>query len=170
VPKSNLSLGSLIARIVFQPIEETLRVFFSKSLDIPSRSSMNPNTHEGLHQVATALVSLLSVQAAFSVFLVVFGTAYIPVLVHVLLPQQYLSTSAPSVLCAWVWYIPVLAFNGGLEAFVSSVATPQDLNEQSRCVDAIHQILFRHADFRAAGWQFSPRHTFWAQLPYMACN
>jgi oligosaccharide translocation protein RFT1 len=33
-----------------------------------------------------------------------------------------------------VWYIPVLALNGGLEAFLSSVATPKDLNAQSRFV------------------------------------
>jgi oligosaccharide translocation protein RFT1 len=67
-----------------------------------------------------------------SIILLVFGTAYTPIVLHLLLPQQYLSTSAPKVLSAWVWYIPVLAFNGGLEAFLSSVATPNDLNKQSR--------------------------------------
>jgi len=71
---------------------------------------------------------------AFSVLLLVFGTAYLPILLPFLLPKQYLATSAPSVLTAWVWYIPVLALNGGLEAFLSSVATPRDLNAQSRFV------------------------------------
>ena len=56
------------------------------------------------------------------------------------LPQQYLSTSAPRILAAWVWYVPVLALNGGLEAFLSSVASPKDLNEQSRYVPT--RILF----------------------------
>ena len=41
---------------------------------------------------------------------------------------------ALTITCLWVWYIPVLALNGGLEAFLSSVASPKDLNEQSRCV------------------------------------
>jgi len=63
---------------------------------------------------------------------VTFGSAYISIVLHILLPPQYLSTSAPSVLEAWIWYIPVLAVNGGLEAFVSSVAIPKDLNRQSR--------------------------------------
>ena len=31
-----------------------------------------------------------------------------------------------------IWYIPVLAVNSGLEAFLSSVATPKDLNNQSQ--------------------------------------
>ena len=45
-----------------------------------------------------------------------------------------MATSAPRILAAWVWYIPFLALNGGLEAFLSSVASPKDLNKQSRCV------------------------------------
>ncbi|KAG5646159.1 hypothetical protein DXG03_004212 [Asterophora parasitica] len=126
-----VNYGSLVARIVFQPIEEASRGFFSKVLGGGS-TSKDKTSHAELEQAATALVSLMSVQAAFSVVLLVFGTAYIPILLQVLLPRQYLATSAPQVLSAWVWYIPVLAFNGALEAFLSSVATPRDLNIQSR--------------------------------------
>ena len=78
------------------------------------------------------LQSLLSIQLSLSVILVIFGSASLPILLPLLLPKQYLSTSAPQVLGAWIWYIPVLAVNGGLEAFLSSVATPKDLNKQSR--------------------------------------
>jgi oligosaccharide translocation protein RFT1 len=125
--------GSLVARIVFQPVEETSRVFFSKLLASPTRESSSSNTNgQVLRQAAGALLSLLSVQASLSVILLVFGTAYMPIVLHILLPWQYISTSAPRVLAAWVWYIPVLAVNGVLEAFLSSVATPQDLNKQSR--------------------------------------
>ncbi|KAH0579724.1 hypothetical protein H2248_002564 [Termitomyces sp. 'cryptogamus'] len=128
-----VNYGSLVARIVFQPIEEAYRGFFSKVLgNITTNVGSKTENDAALQQASTALTSLLSVQAAFSLFLVVFGTAYVPFLSHILLPRQYISTSAPQVLTAWVWYIPVLAFNGGLEAFLSSVATPQDLNKQSR--------------------------------------
>ncbi|KAF8064105.1 Rft protein-domain-containing protein [Lyophyllum atratum] len=132
-----VNYGSLVARIVFQPIEEASRGFFSKVLgNTSSTSAQDANQKVGLQQSATALVSLLSVQAAFSAVLLVFGTAYIPIFLQILLPRQYLVTSAPQVLSAWVWYIPVLAFNGGLEAFLSSVATPRDLNSQSRWMAA----------------------------------
>lgn len=126
-----------MARIVFQPMEEILRVYFSKILS-PAKT---PTTHgeyaahpsqNSLQQASDALISLLAIQSSLGVILVTFGSAYISIVLYILLPPQYLSTSAPNVLAAWIWYIPVLAVNGGLEAFVSSVAMPKDLNKQSR--------------------------------------
>lgn len=124
------STGSLLARIGFQPIEETLRVFFSRTLS-SSASSQQPKEEE-LHSASSTLVSLLSVQVAFSLFLVTFVPPYLPIALRILLPPRYLETSAPVVLDAWVYYIPFLAINGGLEAFVSSAAKPRDLARQSR--------------------------------------
>lgn len=128
-----VNYGSLIARIVFQPVEETSRIYFSKVLSsTPSKLVTGAPDDANLRQAATVLISLLSVQCSMSVVLIIFGTAYMPIALPILLPPQYLSTSAPKVLSAWVWYIPVLAFNGVLEAFFSSVATPRDLNKHSR--------------------------------------
>lgn len=123
-----------MARIIFQPIEETLRLFFSRILSSGTREIAKDQYQASLKQSIDTLHSLISVQVAFSLILVVFGTAYLPVMFGLLLPKQYLGTSAPAVLAAWMWYIPVLALNGGLEAFLSSVATPKDLNRQSRSV------------------------------------
>jgi len=138
---SDYFTGSLVARIVFQPIEEILRVYFSKILSSTKDAKQTPITHAedaahpsrtSLQQASNALISLLAIQSSLGVILVTFGSAYISIALHILLPSQYLSTSAPNVLAAWIWYIPVLAVNGGLEAFVSSVAIPKDLNRQSR--------------------------------------
>ncbi|KAF9006927.1 Rft protein-domain-containing protein [Cyathus striatus] len=123
-----VNYGSLVARIVFQPIEETLRVFFSKLLPNDGQEK----NYQNLQQAANAIMSLLSVQAFFAMILVVFGSAYLPIFLPILLPRQYLFTSAPLVLSKWIYYIPVLALNGSLEAFLSSVASPHDLNKQSR--------------------------------------
>ena len=131
---NNYSIGSLIARIVFQPIEETLRVFFSRILSDTSKGKDPEEKTRSVAQAADALRSLLSVQVSLSLIVITFGSAYLPIFLPLLLPQQYMETSAPRILAAWVWYIPVLALNGGLEAFLSSVASPKDLNEQSRCV------------------------------------
>ncbi|KAF9239617.1 Rft-1-domain-containing protein [Melanogaster broomeanus] len=116
-----VNYGSLIARILFQPIEEEGTVKGKRSDDLAQ-----------LKQASDAVTILLSVQIAFSLLVVTFGSLYIPVILQLLLPTQYISTSAPKVLSAWIWYIPVLAINGGLEAFYSSVATPEDLHMQSR--------------------------------------
>jgi oligosaccharide translocation protein RFT1 len=127
-----VNYGSLVARIIFQPIEETLRVFFSRILGGETQKKKSDDHRVSLAQSAIMLQSLLSIQISLSIILVIFGSASLPILLPLLLPKQYLSTSAPQVLGAWIWYIPVLAVNGGLEAFLSSVATPKDLNNQSR--------------------------------------
>ncbi|KAF5326076.1 hypothetical protein D9611_000906 [Ephemerocybe angulata] len=123
--------GSLLARIVFQPLEETLRVYFSRLLS-SSSSPAASSKKDRRQQAADALSALLQVQAAVSVLFIIFGSAYLPVVLPLVLPPKYLATSAPRVLGAWVYYIPVLALNGGLEAFLSSAASPSDLNRQSR--------------------------------------
>ncbi|KAH6904536.1 RTF domain-containing protein [Coprinopsis sp. MPI-PUGE-AT-0042] len=132
-----LNYGSLIARIVFQPIEETLRVFFSKLLTPSKRSTIRK---ESLTQSSSALIGLLATQIAFSIILMIFGSAYLPVVLPVVLPPPYLATGAPRILAAWIFYIPVLALNGGLEAFLSSAASPKDLNKQSRWMVAFSAI------------------------------
>ncbi|EJD06490.1 Rft-1-domain-containing protein [Fomitiporia mediterranea MF3/22] len=125
--------GALIARIFFQPIEETSRLFFSKSLSLG---------HAGTPDIASLrtslarLGSLLLFYSHFSLFLLSLAPPYLTMVLSVILPPRqvfrYLATSAPAVLSVWVWYIPVLAINGILEAFVSSVATPKALARQSQ--------------------------------------
>ncbi|KAJ3562537.1 hypothetical protein NP233_g9508 [Leucocoprinus birnbaumii] len=134
-----VNYGSLIARIVFQPIEEVMRLYFSKTF------AQEAQAKGALNDAATALTSLVSVQLELSVFFLIFGTAYLPVLLPILLPPQYIATSAPHILAAWVWYIPVLAVNGGLEGFVASVASPKDLNRQSRWMVAFSLVFIASA-------------------------
>jgi oligosaccharide translocation protein RFT1 len=100
-----------------------------------------PAGAEAFKAASQALITLLSIQTSLSLILLVFGTAYLPIVLPVVLPRQYLSTSAPHVLSAWVWYIPVLALNGVLEAFISSVSTPRDLNRQSWCASFFVSLL-----------------------------
>jgi oligosaccharide translocation protein RFT1 len=134
----SLYTGSLVARIIFQPIEESLRLLFSK-IPIDSMIPSGNPIHAGqsnrrvLRHAVGVLMALLNAQFSLGIIFLVFGTAYMPIALRIVLPPQYLATSAPSVLGAWVWYLPILAINGGLEAFFSSVATRQDLNMQSRC-------------------------------------
>jgi oligosaccharide translocation protein RFT1 len=118
--------GSLIARILFQPIEEVMRLYFSKTFTEGS------NMESAIRDASHALISLVSVQLELALFFLVFGTTYLSVLLPIALPPRYMATSAPRILAAWVWYIPVLAVNGGLEGFVASVAGSQELNRQSR--------------------------------------
>lgn len=124
------------------------RVFFSKKLasgdNRPVTSSeVSPEarieastTNEGrvaLKETSRVLTSILSVQTGLGFILCSFGPPFLPLLLRFALPRRYLTTSAPELLQAWIWYIPVMAINGVLEAFVSSAATPADVHRQSRC-------------------------------------
>ncbi|EMD39779.1 hypothetical protein CERSUDRAFT_150450 [Gelatoporia subvermispora B] len=123
--------GSLVARIIFQPIEETSRVFFSKTL-----SSAPSNSRPALETASTILHALLLLFTHLLLLLVTFGPPYLALGASLLLPPRYLHTSAPAILRAYIYYIPAMAFNGVLEAFLASVAAPADLRAQSRWMAA----------------------------------
>ena len=126
--------GSLVARIVFQPIEESSRIFFSKSLSTPS-----PNKEKDKEALKTAVHLLSTILLLFTHFLlllVTFGPPYLPLATALVLPPRYRQTSASSILSAYRFYLPTMAFNGVLEAFFASVCTPADLQDQSRMMAA----------------------------------
>lgn len=63
--------------------------------------------------------------------LVTFAPPYLSLALNLVLPPRYLQTSAPAILHTYIYYIPTMAFNGILEAFFTSTATPNDLRVQS---------------------------------------
>jgi len=140
-----VNYGSLVARIVFQPVEEMCRLYFSKLLSETNTSKAKAQRESDSANASSALMTLISVQLAFSALVLVFGHSYLPIALHVLLPPRYLVTSAPQVLSAWVWYIPFLAINGGLEAFISSVMTPSQVRSQSRWMIAFSVVYISSA-------------------------
>ncbi|KAH9172046.1 Rft-1-domain-containing protein [Lactarius sanguifluus] len=74
--------GSLVARVLFRPIEETSRTFFSKSLSSFPSSSPPSNCCQP--------------------------------------SSSHQQTSAPRILRAFRFYLPAMAYNGVLEAFLAS--------------------------------------------------
>jgi oligosaccharide translocation protein RFT1 len=123
--------GSLVARIVFQPIEETSRVFFSKSLSVSS-SEEEDKENLALKIAVQLLSTILLLFTHLLLLLVTFVPPYLSLATTLVLPPQYLQTSAPNILRAYRFYIPAMAYNGILEAFFASVCAPSDLRAQSR--------------------------------------
>jgi oligosaccharide translocation protein RFT1 len=115
-----------VARILFQPIEETSRVFFSKTL-----SSSSP-TRADLSTAAHILLSLLVLFTHLLFLLATFGPPYLSLAISILIPPRYHATSAPMILRTYIYYIPTMAFNGLLEAFLASTSSPAELRMQSR--------------------------------------
>ncbi|KAG9217939.1 hypothetical protein CCMSSC00406_0008580 [Pleurotus cornucopiae] len=133
--------GSLVARLVLQPIEESLRLFFSGILapPPPSSSSQSPagpssqsRSLPSLLHAHASLAILLKSQLSLSLILVTFAPIYLPYALPLLLPPAFLQgTNAAELLQVWVWCLPVLSLNGGLEAFVAVTAETGDLARQS---------------------------------------
>ena len=131
-----------MARIVFQPIEETSRLYFSKSLSSSSPKATEPKDEDGdsgdnvqkasLDNASKILSSLLLLFTHLLLLLVTFGPPYLSIVTALLLPPRFQDTSAPSILRSYVFYIPMMAFNGILEAFFASTSTPSELRNQSR--------------------------------------
>lgn len=119
--------GGLIARLVFQPVEETGRNYFSKLL---SSIHGKPSETE-VFSASEDLHSLLRFYVLLSIVAVSLGPTIAPVLLNLIAGPRWTSIGAGSVLAKYCYYIPFLAINGITEAFVSSVATQSELNNQS---------------------------------------
>ncbi|KAL8941619.1 MAG: hypothetical protein Q9211_001750 [Gyalolechia sp. 1 TL-2023] len=149
------SYGGLVARMIFQPIEESSRSLFgrllpqmttlksSESVGAEVRSSDN---RKQVDQAATYLRSLLHFYSLVSSVILTIGPSFSPLLLRFVAGSRWSDSEAPSVLAAYCYYIPLLAVNGILEAFVSAAATPAQLRVQSAWM-----IVFS-ATFAAAGF------------------
>lgn len=123
--------GSLVARILFQPLEESSRSLFGRLL--PSSPIALPDSSErrALNHATNYLRSLLHFYSLLSLVSVSLGPTLAPLLLRLVAGPRWTNTPAAAVLAAYCYYIPLLALNGVLEAFVSAVATPAQLRGQS---------------------------------------
>ncbi|KAG8780024.1 Oligosaccharide translocation protein rft1 [Ceratobasidium sp. 428] len=137
--------GSLVARILFQPIEESSRLYFSKVLSPPSTSTPDDPSSQAsksaLTQASATLRSLLFMHSHLALALTTLLAPLIPFLSTLLLPPRYRSTAAPRILRAYCAYIPAMGANGILEAFVHATASPAQLQTQARWM-VLFSILF----------------------------
>lgn len=120
-------LGSLIARIVFQPLEETSRALFSRHL---TNTEQSPDRSTKVMEARDVLRTLLQFNIVLGAFFVFFGSGY----THILLEMLYAKgrTDAPGVLAVYCFYVPIMGLNGITEAFVQAVGDSRTLGKQTR--------------------------------------
>ncbi len=135
--------GGLLARLVFQPIEESSRNTFGRLL-VSAPTSSTPGVTKQNHAsygkptdrtnttlALSHLSTTLRIYTLFSLPLVSLLPPLIPHLLPLLLSSMWRNPSTTALLSTYVYYIPFLAVNGILDAFVTSVATPRQLRLQS---------------------------------------
>ncbi len=122
--------GGLLARMLFQPIEESSRNLFAKllSLDHPGRDKAS---NQSLQSARKILGDLLKLYLLLGVVASTLGPSNAPLLLRIVAGERWTASGAGEVLATYCYYIPLLALNGVTEAFVAAVATPAELNRQS---------------------------------------
>ncbi|KAL2435574.1 Oligosaccharide translocation protein RFT1 [Exophiala dermatitidis] len=181
--------GGLLARLVFQPVEESSRNIFGRWLSSPTSASSSssaaageapssanrdgrnqtesaeekgtgtgekdtdtgtttktkpktttqrtskipipipiPNQHR---QALSYLATTLHFYFLMTLPLVGIAPYILPMLVRQVIGADWYTDSTASLLSAYCYYIPLMAVNGILDAFVTSVATPTQLRAQS---------------------------------------
>ncbi|KAL5115424.1 Oligosaccharide translocation protein rft1 [Pleosporales sp. CAS-2024a] len=132
--------GGLVARMLFQPVEESSRNMFAKLCATSDASSSSKEKHDGkkmaeekqsLSQACRVLTTILRLYGIVSLFAVTLGPTLAPLFLGIVAGKKWSDTSAATVLSTYCYYIPFLAINGVTEAFVAAVATNKELYAQS---------------------------------------
>ncbi|KAK6459003.1 flippase [Scheffersomyces xylosifermentans] len=134
--------GSIVARLLFQPIEEAMRLLFTKLLSstTPSETSVNDSYRTiKLLSIFYFNLSVLIVLAGFT------NSSFL--LKSILGNSKWSQTSIFDVFPQYTIYIPFLAFNGILEAFFSSIATNEDIRNFSIYMTASTIIVLSSSYF-----------------------
>lgn len=151
--------GGLAARLVFQPVEESSRNYYSRLLSsdgepapsaekqtsekddaASSQNGPRPST-AALTQASENLTTLLRFYTFASVPLLALGPTAAPLVLSLIAGPRWTASGAGEALAAYVYYIPLLAFNGLAEGFVASVATEAQVHLQSAWMTAF-SVLF----------------------------
>ncbi|KAL4744367.1 hypothetical protein BDW72DRAFT_188704 [Aspergillus terricola var. indicus] len=119
--------GGLLARVLFQPIEESSRLIFSSLLSSGENKDRVAN-------VTIAKDHLLNVMRGYMILAVLItplGPTLAPKALHILGGRRWTAPEVDGLIALYCYYIPFLAFNGIGEAFVSSAADPVELRRQA---------------------------------------
>ncbi|GEQ68239.1 hypothetical protein JCM33374_g1906 [Metschnikowia sp. JCM 33374] len=127
--------GSMVARLLFQPVEESLRVSFTRTF-----SQKDPD-YKGSQ---TIMGRLMTFYFNLSLLIVVGGYSNGSFLLNIILGRndKWQQSSVFEDFPIYVLYIPFMAFNGILEAFFSSASTQAQIGRFSLFMSLSSVLVF----------------------------
>lgn len=129
--------GSIIARLLFQPIEESFRLLLSKLLAGKSKANINRSL-EIMHYLLIFYTNL-------SILIALAGYTNASFLLQYLIGgrlSQWSQSNIFEVFPQYIIYIPFMAFNGILEAFFTSVSNEKQINHFSIFMSGLTILIF----------------------------
>ncbi|KAF2157910.1 Rft-1-domain-containing protein [Myriangium duriaei CBS 260.36] len=163
--------GGLIARMLFQPIEEASRNLFAKlcsSTTQPSPANKAPSSSQV--RAAHILTTILHLYALLALPALTLGPTLAPLLLSLVAGQRWTALGAGTVLGTYAYYIPLLATNGVTEAFVSAVASNRELYRQSVYMGAFFVAFAGSAWWFVARLGWGAEGIVWANCVNMAAR
>ncbi|KAG5963178.1 hypothetical protein E4U58_003648 [Claviceps cyperi] len=137
--------GGLVARLLFQPVEESSRSYFSNLLSraafsaprgadaaVASAAKDDPEIPSSeVKEARQSFRTMARLYLILSAVVVTIGPFASPSLIALVAGRRWALEGAGHVLGVYCFYIPFLALNGITESFVASVASEADVHRQS---------------------------------------
>lgn len=128
--------GGLLARLLFQPVEESSRSYFSRLLSSTATREPSPTQEKASAGPPPAVIearrnlqTILKLYILLSCIVMAAGPWAAPPFFELIAGKRWAETG--ELIGAYLHYIPFIALNGITEAFVASVATEAEVNVQS---------------------------------------
>ncbi|KAF5587030.1 oligosaccharidyl-lipid flippase [Fusarium pseudocircinatum] len=133
--------GSLLARLLFQPVEESSRSYFSRLLSSVTPVKQGGKPVQEVTEAKQNLQTLLRLYILLTSVIISLGPFAAPPLLAIVAGKQWAGSGAGDVLAAYCFYIPFMSLNGLTESFVASVATEAEVHIQSVWMGAFSVIF-----------------------------
>ncbi|XP_061583601.1 protein RFT1 homolog [Cololabis saira] len=143
------NLGSMVARFIFLPIEESFYIFFAKVLkrghDIKSQKQ------EEVAIAAEVLECLLKLVLVIGLIITVFGYAYSHLALDIYGGSLLSSGTGPSLLRCYSCYVLLLAVNGITECFVFAAMSQEEVDKYNLVMLAL-SVSFLLLSYMLTWW------------------
>uniref|UniRef100_A0A8C5QX97 Protein RFT1 homolog n=1 Tax=Leptobrachium leishanense TaxID=445787 RepID=A0A8C5QX97_9ANUR len=120
------NLGSLVARFIFLPIEESFYVYFSMVLE--RGKSVKNQKKEDVCAASEVLESLLKLVTLIGLIIVAFGYAYSQLALDIYGGSMLSAGSGPVLLRFYCLYVLLLAINGVTECFTFASMSKEEVD------------------------------------------
>ncbi|KAM3877563.1 man(5)GlcNAc(2)-PP-dolichol translocation protein RFT1 [Diretmus argenteus] len=121
------NLGSMVARFIFLPIEESFYVFFAKVLE--RGCNVKSQKQEDVAIAAEVLQCLLKLVLVIGLIITVFGYAYSHLALDIYGGSLLSSGAGPTLLRCYSSYVLLLAVNGVTECFVFAAMSQEEVDK-----------------------------------------
>ncbi|XP_048657100.1 protein RFT1 homolog isoform X3 [Marmota marmota marmota] len=135
------NLGSLVARLIFQPIEESFYIFFAKVLEREKDATLQ--RQEDFAVAAMVLESLLKLALLAGLTITVFGFAYSQLALDIYGGAMLSSGSGPVLLRTYCLYVLLLAINGVTECFTFAAMSKEEVDSFRRTQHLCWYVVLR---------------------------